>query len=175
MLIDEKFFTGDLHIDGLVHSDGVPSLTNDAILSEFNGLSAKFEREFYFRILGRDNAEGFISFLDAVSNYPDNGYERKWIDLKDILVYDSFGVTESPIAYYIYFFYVRRNQIESTPVGVVKADAGVVKCNRKMIDAWNRMVSMNVPLSIWLFDHRDDYGGYYFDRDLLETINQLGI
>jgi hypothetical protein len=44
-----------------------------------------------------------------------------------------------------------------------------------MIDAWNQMVYMNDYLSKWLFDHRDDYGGYFFDNDMLETINQFGI
>ena len=63
----------------------------------------------------------------------------------------------------------------SGPVGVTEAEAKIVPCNRKMIDAWNQMVYMNDYLSRWLFDHRDDYGGYFFDNDMLETINQFGI
>lgn len=175
MLIDETYFTGDLHIDGLVSSEGVPSLTNEAINSEFKALAAKYERDFYRQVLGKDNADAFVSFLDLLEKDPDKADERRWLDLMEVLVDDAGGTLESPIAYYIYFFYLRRNQLEATPVGATEADAKIVPCNRKMIDAWNQMVYMNDYLSRWLFDHRDDYGGYFFDNDMLETINQFGI
>ena len=80
MLIDETYFTGDIHIDGLVPSSGVPSLTSEAINLEFRALAAKFERDFYRQILGKDNADAFVSFLDLLEKDPDKADERRcWI------------------------------------------------------------------------------------------------
>ena len=175
MLIDDTYFTGELHVDGLVPSKGVPSLTNEAIKSEFFALAKKFEKEYYVHILGRENANEFINFLNLKEKDPDKATDKKWLNLINILVDDENGRKESPIAYYIYFFYLKRNQLEVTPLGVTEADANIAPCNKKMIDSWNQMAYMNEYISKWLFDNRNDYGGYFFELEMIEVINQLGI
>lgn len=175
MLIDESYFVGELHIDGLVHSEGVPSRTMEAIKNELIALARKYEKDYYDLIIGRSNAGLFMSFLDLMEKDRGKATDKKWLDLAEMLIDKEGGRKESPIAYYIFFFYLRKNQLEVTPLGTVEADAKIAPCNRKMIDVWNQMVYMNEYLSQWLFDRRGEYGGYFFNENLLEPINAFGI
>ena len=83
----------------------------------------------------------------------------------------------SPIAYYVFFFYLRKNQTQSTPIGNVEESSSnkISPCNIKMINAWNQMAYMNKYISDYLYDNRNDYGGYFFDESLLEFMNKMGI
>ena len=174
MLIDETFFTGDLYIEGLADYAGVPSKTNDAIKQELGSLIDHYESEFYRMTIGRENARAFVAYL---SKMIDDEPVEKWENLKSMLVEQVGNRKESPVAYYIYFFYLRKNQTQTTSIGNIEESQSnrISPCNIKMIDAWNQMAYMNRYLSEYLCDHREEYGGYFFDDCLLETINTLGI
>ena len=96
---------------------------------------------------------------------------------KNILVEQVGDRKVSPIAYYVFFFYLRKNQTQATPIGNVEESSSnkVSPCNIKMINAWNQMAYMNRYISDYLYDHRDDYSGYFFDEHLLEFMNKMGI
>ena len=173
MLIDTTFFTGDLHIEGLSGSPGIPSATSYAISEELQNFIDKKERDFYAAAIGVDNAKEFVSYLVNAPLLP----VEKWENLKRMLVEEIGGVNYSPIAYYIFFYYLRNNQTKVTPLGVRSSDeeGKSQPCREKMIYAWNEMVNLNEYLSRWLYKNRSDYGGYFFSDHLTETINKMGI
>lgn len=171
MLIDETFFTGELHIEGVISCTGVPSKTNEASNYELKSLIAQYELEFYRKILGYDNAKKFVGYIESGEG------EEKWDNLKNMLVEQVGNRKVSPVAYYVFFFYLRKNQTQATPIGNVEESSSnkISPCNIKMINAWNQMAYMNRYISDYLYDHRDDYGGYFFDEHLLEFMNKMGI
>lgn len=172
MLIDETFFTGELHIDGLIDTAGVSSATTEAIKAELISLCNLYESRFYRESLGEVAAKEFVQYLNTEGANP----VEKWENLKSMLVEKIGNDVYSPVAYYIYFFYLRKNQVQSTPLGTMSEESSkVVPCNIKMINSWNQMVYMNTYLARWLYEHKNDYGGYYFDDSLLESINAFGI
>ena len=65
MLIDETFFTGELHIEGIVSYAGVPSKTYEAANYELKSFIAQYELEFYRKILGYDNAKAFVLYIES--------------------------------------------------------------------------------------------------------------
>lgn len=175
MLIDETFFHGEIHIEGLISCPGVPSMTQDAVRDELMGLISLYELQFYKEALGEENAREFVNYLGRKENPTED--DGKWIELEKMLVEEMDGRKYSPIAYYTFFFYLRKNQAEATPLGVTEANSSnpVVSPRGKMINAWNNMVHINKYLSDWLYMNKEKYGGYHFSCDLLEDINMLGI
>lgn len=171
MLIDETFFTGELHIEGIVSYAGVPSKTYEAANYELKSFIAQYELEFYRRILGYDNAKAFVLYIES------GGSVEKWDNLKNMLVEQVGNRMVSPIAYYVFFFYLRKNQTQATPIGNVEESSSnkISPCNIKMINTWNQMAYMNRYISDYLYDNRNDYGGYFFDESLLEFMNKMGI
>lgn len=173
MLLDNSFFTGELHIEGLVDYSGVPSETNCAIAAEMYSLISYYEMDFYRRTIGNENAKLFIKYLDEQHD----SVCEKWEGLKNMLVDQVGNRVISPIANYVFFFYLRSNQTQATPIGNVTETSSndIAPCNIKMMQAWNQMADMNQYLSRYLFQNKDDFGGYFFDEHLLEYMNQIGV
>ena len=171
MLLDNSFFTGELHIEGVISYTGVPSKTNEAANYELKSLISQYELDFYRKILGYDNAKKFVEYIESGEG------EEKWDNLKNMLVEQVGDRKVSPIAYYVFFFYLRKNQTQATPIGNIDESSSnkVTPCNIKMISAWNQMAYLNRYLSDFLYNNQDDYGGYFFDEHLLEFMNQMGI
>lgn len=172
MLMDFSFFTGELRIEGLPDYPGVPSVTQEAIKGDLKSFMAKREYDFYVNTIGVGNAKAFISYTGKKDRNP----VGKWDNLESVLVDTIGGIKYSPIAYYVFFYYLRKNQASTTPLGVVGDDeAKAFSCMDKMINSWNQMAYMNEYLSRWLYDRKDEYGGYFFKDCMLEEINAMGI
>lgn len=175
MLIDETFFRGELHIEGVVETSGVPALTQEAAKKDLYQMIGIREREYYNLTIGRENAKKFMAYLDKEDKSDES--DKKWSELERMLVYEIDGYKYSPIAYYVYFFYLRKNQTQSTPLGTTKSNTAnvVVSAINKEVETWNSMVHIHKYLSEWLFQRRAEYSGYFFSDDLLETINTLNV
>ena len=167
MIIDGTFFKGITAIDGLNLETGAPSVSRQAMVGFLNSFIETYEREYLSLVLGRKMCRQFVDYLNSDTETKVD----KWDKLKAFLV--RGGV--SPIANYVFFFFVRRNDAHVSSTGVVgdstkdKADASVVQ-----IPAWNEMVEMNLDILDFLCSD-DAYDGFTFNRSMIEPINQYGI
>lgn len=178
MLVDYTFFQGGiLDIEGAVLNVDTASDTNHAIVDSLQSFVMEYEGEYLEKLLGEKLYMEFSEYLEHRGEDP----EERWENLiRRLVVKRSEGgneVSRSPIANYIYFYYLRHNHTQASITGV-KADGDdgrLVSPERKMIFAWNEMVKMNGKLIGWLRDNRSNYPGLVFDMELLQTINSFGI
>lgn len=166
MIIDGTYFKGTISIDGLNIDTGAPSITNKAVSEYLNSFIETYEREYLRLVLGRDMCRQFLCYL---KENPEIKVE-KWERLKDKLTED--GV--SPIAYYVFFFFVRRNNAHVSSVGVVSSSENDADPNLVLIPAWNQMVEMNKELLFFLHSDKE-YKGFVFDCSMLEDINPFDL
>jgi hypothetical protein len=124
-------------------------------------------------MLGYEVGEEFIAYLEGRTE--DSLRVEKWEML--ISYIEKFNAHVSPIACYIFYWYVRNRQTQATTLGVTKnnSDNPVVSPNEKLVTAWNAMVTMNVYFVKWIDKHRLYYKGWHYDHNMLESINELGI
>lgn len=166
MLIDGTYFIGPIAIEGMNFPVGTSSITNDANRFYFESFMQKYEKEYLFRILGRNMYLDFISYLSD----PKEEISR-WDDLKKRLSEKG----NSAVANYVFFKYVQRSGLSVQDSGVVEAKNGdKADINRVIIPAWNDMVVMNHEIYDFLKSRRD-YDGFCFDESMLKKINWLGV
>lgn len=186
MLIDKSYFTGELFIDGLI-TTGITARDKTAVENNLNQIIAFREPEFIERLIGEDAAVAFYLYLNDTENANWILGDGKWNDvriwsldgkwtsdkweiLKNLLVREK----TSPIANYVYFYYLIKNQSYTTPSGerVSKSSNEIVSYDDKAIVAWNAMVRMNIKL---LKQLELESIVIQPDINLLETINCFGI
>lgn len=177
MLTDVTFFqSGSLYISGICPPDIAPSPTNIAVTGDIEGYIREYETEYLIQALGQDVYREFAEYLSS-----EKDGESRWDELKGRLVFSpasgegSFRV--SPIANYVYYHYLRNHQSDATVSGVKKdSDEGdLVSAERKMCDAWNRMVDMNRQLFAWIESHKEDYPGWCYAPSLVRKINTFNL
>lgn len=166
MLTDISHFKGILRIEGIHESNNAFGISVRDDIEQYISL---YEPEYIRGILGREMSVKFMNYLkDRLSD----GYEQndKFEHLIDWLTNQEL----SPIACYVFFFYVRNNNVSATATGVVRnnSDNPVVNPNSKLITAWNAMATIHHYLSEWI---EENITGASFDESLLEPINSLGI
>ena len=166
MLIDVTYFqSGSLYISGISLPEMSPTPTNIAVTGDIEGYIQEYETEYLIQALGYDIYKEFSEYLSSEKD------EGRWEELKNRLVPDRTKV--SPIANYVYYHYLRNHQSDATVSGVKKdSDEGdLVSAERKMCDAWNRMVDMNKRLFSWIESHKEDYPGWCYNPSLVRKIN----
>ena len=171
MLVDYTFFQGPLLISGIVSPNAAPSPTTSSITGDVDNYISYYEVEYLVKALGKVVYEQFSEYLQE-----EKEPVKLWDDLKGMLV-GSIGdkYKASPIANYIYFFYARSHQSDTTVNGVKRdSDIGdLVSPVDKMVFAWNDMVKMNANLYKWLdLQHIE---GWSFDKSLLKPINMFNL
>ena len=145
---------------------GAPSITRTSMEDYLNSFIDTYEKEYLKLVLGRDMCRQFINYLKENGDKID-----KWERLKEFLVKDA----KSPIANYVFFYFVRRNNVHVSGVGTTgSADEEQADPNVVLIPAWNEMVEMNYDLLDFLCKD-DSYDGFSFDRSMLEEINLFGL
>lgn len=180
MLIDYTFFQGgSLDIEGITLNTITPDATSTAIVGGLEYFIAKFEPEYLGKLLGKELSEEFLSYLDRREESEEK--EARWEDLISKLKWTRrIGKKEinlSPIANYIYFFYLRHNHAQATTTGVKQDtdDGKLLSPERKMVFAWNNMVEMNKALFAWIEYRRCNFPLWNPDIDLIERINVMSI
>lgn len=171
MIIDGTFFTGDISIAGINVNAGC-SHTDRAKADNLKSYIDRYEPEYLEYLLGEKLFLDFSIYLNGGKSDND-----AFNVLRDKLV-DNIGDNKySPIAYYVYFFFVRGNQSQATILGVKRfeEDEELVSPNSMLIYSWNNMVRMTRRLYRFLYDNRDKYSGWCCDMSLLEEINSFGI
>jgi hypothetical protein len=160
MLIDRTYFIGELNI---------PNTSNAAVGSLLDLFIEKYEAKFLTEVLGY---ELYNAFKAGLLEEP---IPQKWTDLKNGVEYtDQTGRTrlwpglitqppadkQSPIANYVYYWYIRNNHSQTAAMGEVKSqneNAVTHSPALKMTRAWNEMSGWVCDLKDYLDSKKSDY------------------
>ena len=178
ILIDSTYFTGELSLPAVKED---PKKTgSDAILEkiknrELNAFIEKYERRFLELLFGDSFTDSFYSGLSLPEGDPD---KEIWTVLKNKLCVERELSKESPIANYIYRFYLFYLRDDTTNTGIKKSKATFannVVDTRKLVSSWNEMVRFNKKFMKWFVKNFDTYKSYWnghiVNSDLLTPIN----
>jgi hypothetical protein len=162
MLIDSTYFIGEINIAGT---------NSPAVLESLNLFIGKRETEFLEKVLGYGFANDFAAGLaadPAVARWTDLktgaeynnecGYLKKWKGFTN-------AALQSPIANYIYYWYMRDLQTFTSTVGEMESksdNAGNADSSTKMIRAYNEAVSQVKVLHDFLLNKKDEDGALVY-------------
>jgi|SRR5215217_188880 len=141
-LIDLNYFVRELQI-GQIELPVVSNPVRDFI--------KVYEPQFLTLLLGKDLYKDFTDGL-ALDPVP-----QKWQDLKALLIDTDLKV--SPIANYVYWFYMKNSNTRTGGIGEVKPNAEnaqTVNNLDKRVYVWNEMVS-------WVWQNADELKTYHDD------------
>lgn len=154
-IIDYTYFTGKISLPQTANTEGRTTVTQ---------FIETCEPEYLKKTLGYELWKAFTEGI-AGSGTPD----QRWVDLlegKDFQYNDrsyswaGFVAMPSPIAQYVYYWYMENKATDTTLVGpVVQTVDNNARVNavRKMIDAWNEMVRLNRVLYYFLSVNKEIY------------------
>lgn len=157
MLISKDNFTGELYIEGLAGS----STTATLIANQIESMIDKREKQFLQQFLG-NLYEPFMEYVDGDLD-EDSPYYK---------LYEYLTSDDSPIAYFVYFYYIRYVNSCVTPNGVRKDSANAYNPNEKLVSTWNAMADINREIDKYL--HKE-FKEYQTNEYLLMYTNSLGI
>jgi L-rhamnose mutarotase len=147
-IIDISFFVGEIN---------VPNADKPGISENLELFIKKYQKRFLVMLLGQDV---WKDFMDGLAEDP---VESKWTELKAKFVDDD--TKESPIANYVYYFYMRDGASSTTDVGETIAkteNSSVISPARKMVRAWNEMCDFVNDTQEWFHDY---YATYNLNHD----------
>lgn len=172
MIIDYTYFlSGSIRISGLPLNGVTPSATNGVLIDLLQYFIIEYEKEYLENILG-DMYSEFSEYIKSESLGV-----GKWDRLKDMLTDNisegDFILKKSPIANYVYYWFLRDAQTEATITGVKKdgEDGSLVSPERKLVNAWNDMVKMNLKIYQFLDSNQKDYLGWIPNLYMITNIN----
>jgi hypothetical protein len=184
MLIDRTYFIGELNI---------PNTEKATVASQVDYFIEKYEREFLQKALGYSL---YKSFTDGLLQDP---VLPKWTQLLEGVEYTSLngrvnywnGLVsqplsvinkKSPIAGYVYYWFMRNNFTQTAAMGEVKGTAENainVSPGMKMEKAWNDVVKSVHAMRDFLRSNHDTYNWddsiYYPYRDFFAPVNTMNI
>ena len=173
MLIDKRYFTGDLYIPNLTSSGaGVSEFVSKSNELVLNKLIVKHEKSFLEKVLGKEMAS---LFLTEIKKTP---VEEKWNTLKCHIV-DQENLL-SPLANYVYYWYLRNQITETAGVGEVITqtnNAVIVSPVEKMVRAWNEMIDNVHDIVMHVNANKRDFTCFNPDykSDVFFKINSMGL
>jgi hypothetical protein len=119
-------------------------------------------------------AQKWKDLLNGASYTDSNGQKRKWKGFVRLL--DGSPALESPIAHYIYFYFMKTSATQTTSMGEAQANAEnaqMVSPRFKMTAAWNRMHEEVRELLRFLKANITTYSEWTFE-DQFCTLQDLG-
>lgn len=144
MLINATYFIGEIAVIGRDKA---------SVLDLLDVFIKKYEKKFLIELLGEDVASDFATALAVIP------LVAPWIDLKAKLA-DS-DTKESPIANYIYYWYMRNNATTTVGLGEAIADAE----NSRIVDNKDKMVRAWSEMRVWIEENREWFKDFYTDND----------
>lgn len=170
-LIDNTFFFGEINI---------AQLNVQAVQDNINDFIAKYEPKYINEVLGyafaklynagiTANEQRFLDIRDGKEFTNCEGYTDKW---------NGFTNSDklSPIANYIYYWYIRTNTTYSSGIGEVQPtteNGTIVTPYGKLYHAWNEMVEAEKILYDFLQNIKDDDGNLiYPEFDICQVKNK---
>lgn len=150
MQIDATYFIGEINI---------PNVDQPSVLENLNLFIKKYEKRFLILLLGDTVYDDFINGLS------EDPIPVKWSELRDRLI--NSEDKESPIANYVYYWYMRDQSTTSTGIGETKPNAenaSIVRSSDKQVRGWNEMSDWICINRAWFNDFyslNGFIGGYY--------------
>jgi hypothetical protein len=181
-LIDSTYFVGELSLPAILEDSGKTG--SDAVMERIknrrlNAFIEKYERIFLELLFGENFTNEFYSGLSLEDGDPN---KKKWTVLKNRLCICGELSKESPIANYVYWFYLLNLRDNTTQTGTKKSKstyADNVSDTRKLVRSWNEMVRFNKQFIKW-FDknfkqYKSYWNGHVIDSDLFITVNNMNL
>ena len=174
-LINQSYFVGDIALPNL-----------DEVSNSFQDTMDRYEEEILKSLLGYQLYKAFIAGIGEVT--PD----QKWIDLRDggvEFTFDFCGETitqewnglinsdlVSLISYHVYYKYRYENLSTTTSINDVMGiaeNATKVNDTRKMVYAWNRVLSLygEIPIFSGFTKYSDTYEYFTDEPSCFNFIN----
>lgn len=178
MFIDRTYFIGELNIPD-----------NEATNSLLDLYIEKYEKEFLQRLLG------ITVYNDLVTAYSSTPYDQKWIDLIEGKTYSYYGTDysyfgiapgfqgtaffrESPIANFIYYWFMRGTETQTTSGGEVKTkneNSINTGAGMKVTKAWNEMSKWECDFRQYINAYQTTYNLPYSWNYYFRKINEFDI
>lgn len=163
MLIDRTYFVGELNI---------PNTSQASIGSLVDLFITKYEKEFLEEVLGYSLYKAFkegwevvspgqkwIDLVEGVEYVSTDGKTKFWRGL-DAAISGSISFDVSPVANYVYYWYMRNNHTQTASTGETKGkheNAEWANTAVKLTRAWNEMSECICELVDYLDAKKDDY------------------
>ena len=166
MLIDSTYFIGEINL---------PGLQNEVVEESLNSFIQKYESYYLQRSLGYSLMKSFLAGLEA------DEPEQKWVDLRDGAEFEGCrGLDkwtgfindgkQSPIANYVYYYFMRDAATLTSGIGEVKP-TGENSSNAsgavKMMRAYNQMCEQTALLHEFLLANKDVYTEFDYSHIVL--------
>lgn len=179
-LITASYFTGDIIIPELVDLEESQSPMAQALASsgqqQIKQLVSKFQYTFIAKMFSEEFAKDFIE----AASLEEPG--ELFIEVHRRLFSSIDNYLYSPIAYYVYYWYMRNTKTTTTAYGEVNIDFAFGRAsnnNFKMLNAWNEMVELARPVYLWANSQRELFRqqGYIIkpSKSLITKLNQFGL
>lgn len=186
MLIDRTYFVSELNI---------PDRQTLAVGEVLDWFITKYEDQFLKEVFGYELYKAFKEGLQ------DDPVEDKWLDLvegkeytdrADKLKYwrgltctqsGDVDVYSSPIACYVYYWFIRNNHTQTASMGEVKAKTENATSHNpafKMVRAWNEMAQSVCELVDFLESNKEVYTEWetshaYYALNKFRPINEMNL
>ena len=170
MLINREYFKGELYIEGAAASNNIAGATASLIGMQIDRIIETREKEYLQELLGC-LYEPFMSWYEQYEDGSEDAEKSEYKKLYDMLT----DYASSPIAYYVYFFYVRTKNSMSTANGTIKKSVNSVSPIEKLVISWNTMADLTRKIDKYILSNDDFYKGYKPNFYLLEYINSMGV
>lgn len=185
MIVDASYFYGDLVI---------AQTSQPAVLSSLNRFISQYEPKYMGEMLGyaiykdfKDNPtdQKWTDLVDGAEYTNQYGTLSRWQGLKrEVLApvpYDAGppeiqavdGQYQSPIANYVYYWYLRNNATTTAGGGETTNNVSIpTSPDGKLARAWNEMVEWNRELIEFFYSNNIVYS---FDMDTFYDANRLNL
>lgn len=157
--ISAAYFVGEILIPNISGT----TTTERANLLPLQVAMAKYESVFLTKLLGKDLYDLYVADIALVTP------SARFTALNNLIYYTDAALTAlgtgiSPVAYYIYFFFMR-SQSSITLTGgeglTQHENFTQYGAREKMIYAWNEMVRLSQIIQDWLVTNIATYPEYY--------------
>lgn len=183
-LLTHDYFKGKLLIPGLIDLSNpefsMATSLEDSTQAQLDQAIEAYQYEYLSRLFSEKFAKEFIEGRNARHLPRLKG--RLFLEAHRRLFTSVDELKLSPVAGYVYYWYMRDSKTTSTVFGEVDIDFtyGRNANNEiKLMDAWNSMADLTKPVYLWASSRRDKFqeAGYKIkpDRTLLEKLNRMGI
>ena len=164
-LIDSSYFVEDISVPNISGSHPAASVN----LASLNRAILTYERDYLTRLLGPTLYDEFITDLAASEPWA-TGLRDELRDTTNLI---------SPIAFYVWYYWMRRNATAITGSGAAEAkheNATTVSPAVDMCEAYNKAMRMTWDVIDYLNEHADDLpSARVTESNWLHPINPFGI
>lgn len=179
-LITADYFIGDIVIPELIDLEDSESAMANALASsgqqQIRQLVSKYQFEFLAKLFSEEFAKDFINGASSVE-------PNELFELVHSKLYRSIdNYLYSPIAYYVYYWYMRLTKTTTTAYGEVNIDFAFGRASSnsfKMLNAWNNMVDHTLSVYLWAKSNKKLFvdNGYNISPSkwLVTKTNQFGL